>query len=80
MVKPFVMLCLVLLGSVGVIGVHYMLSQPNPHLAHLTEATGISSLALGSAYYEPRFLLTAPQNPAYPQMPSPSRLDYIYAP
>jgi len=79
MVKPFLALVSLLSLLVLAVGIHYALAPQTQTAQWVTQATGVSSFALSSAYYEPRFLLEKPTNPAYPQMLPPNRLDFVYA-
>jgi multisubunit Na+/H+ antiporter MnhB subunit len=61
---------------------HYMTydeSGQKSRLSNLVGVTGLSSLSLSVAYYEPRVpLFDEPINPAYPQMQPIDRMDFVY--
>lgn len=66
----------------GMMLVHYRLSAPTQTFEKLTALaalTKIASPSLSSAYYEPRLLSESSSHPAYPQMHSIDRTDFVYA-
>lgn len=62
---------------------HYTYAQTTQQEAltqKVSRLTGISSLSLSVAYYEPRILFREERdNPAYPQMQTINKMDMIYA-
>ena len=48
-------------------------------IQNMTTLTKGATLSLSTAYYEPRIRLQTRGNPAYPQMQTMNRMDFIYA-
>lgn len=83
MVREFTILVVLLLVSLAVILSHYLLyersDRDNKSLA-IARVIKHSAPSLSVAYYEPRVLYTEPAtNPAYPQMQSIDKMDFVYA-
>lgn len=81
MVRQFFWVAGILTGLGSTVVLHYLFIQysaPNEKLSALVKLTGITSLSLGSAYYEPRLLGEPAAHPAYPQMQSIDRTDFVY--
>jgi len=50
------------------------------HLVNISHLTHITSLSLSVKYYEPRLLFVEEaKNPAYLDMPTMNKMDFIYA-
>jgi hypothetical protein len=83
MIKPFLVLISVLIGSIIMVFIHYSYYDAQISLSSLqrvTAITHISSPSLSVAYYEPRIMLDKRiENPAYPQMQAINKMDFIYA-
>ncbi len=86
MVKSFILLGVVVLVAVGcVVGDYLGYDRPTTQeqIDSVVALTGFSSLALSVAYYESRTprlgVALNPNNPAYPQLQSLSRVGFIYA-
>ncbi|SFV63520.1 hypothetical protein MNB_SV-10-1027 [hydrothermal vent metagenome] len=82
MIKPFFVLVMLLVLSVGLVAVHYLQydrKTPQEVLQEISAITNFSSPALSVSYYEPRILFyETASNPAYPQMQAMNRMDFIY--
>ena len=83
MVKPFLVIAAFLIVLVGMVSAHYMSYHHNAAhtmLQRISSVTHISSPSLSAAYYEPRLLFGESMlNPAYPQMPTMNKMDFVYA-
>ena len=82
MIREFSIFFALLLISLAVITTHYLYERSHLHGTSLiiTRLTNISAPSLSVSYYEPRVLYSEQaSNPAYPQMQSIDRMDFIYA-
>ena len=72
-----------LMMLVGMISIHYFYSDDKTSekmLQNISSITQVSSASLSVAYYEPRVLFYEKMdNPAYPQMLSINKMDFVYA-
>ena len=68
---------------VGMVSIHYLYSDDETSqkkLQNISSITQVSSASLSVAYYEPRVLFYEKMdNPAYPQMRSINKMDFVYA-
>ena len=78
----FLSVSVLLLLSVGML-LHYMASDSSAKqqaMRTLVALTGIHTPSLSTAYYEPRVMpYQQISNPAYPQMQTINRMDFVYA-
>ena len=83
MIKPFFVLLGLLMMLVGMVSIHYFYSDDETSqkmLQNISSITQVSSASLSVAYYEPRVLFYEKMdNPAYPQMLSINKMDFVYA-
>ena len=67
----------------GFVVIHYLTHNgisSKEMLSSVTKVTNISSPSLSVAYYEPRVLIFEEAvNPAYPQMYTIDKMDFVYA-
>ena len=82
MLKPFAFLALFLLLLTSAMLSHFLLynsSMQSKKLLSIVGLTKIASPVLSSAFYAPRELFTIDvSNPAYPQMQTINKMDFIY--
>ena len=83
MIKPFYLLGMLLLLLIAFVGVHYTLGEREgvtDGITAITDLSGISSLSLSVAWYEPRLRrIEKAGNSAYPEMIPLDRMDFVYA-
>ena len=82
MIKSFVMVIFLLVVVITMVTLHYMsydTQTPQRKIDDITSLSKLSSLSLSVAYYEPRQANEIESNPAYPQMNSINKMDFIYA-
>ena len=83
MIKEFSILISIVLLLVSFIFIHYLTHNgisSQEMLKSITKVTKLSSPSLSVAYYEPRvFLYDEDSNPAYPQMQTMNKMDFVYA-
>lgn len=83
MIKPFFVSLGVLMMLVSMVFMHYFYSDDEisqKMLQNISSITQVSSASLSVAYYEPRVLFYEKMdNPAYPQMLSINKMDFVYA-
>ncbi len=83
MIKPFFVSLGLLMMLVGMVSIHYIYHDGETSqkmLQNISSMTQVSSASLSVAYYEPRVLFCETMdNPAYPQMLSINKMDFVYA-
>ncbi len=83
MIKEFSILVSAVLLLASFVLVHYVLNSfnsSNSTLESIVKITNFSSPSLSVSYYEPRILLYDKMlNPAYPQIQTINKMDFIYA-
>jgi len=83
MIKPFFVSLGLLMIFVGMVSIHYFYSDDDTSekmLQNISSITQVSSASLSVTYYEPRVLFYEKMdNPAYPQMLSINKMDFVYA-
>ncbi len=83
MIKEFIMSASIILLMMSFVFIHYLLNNFNSSMSSLESIvtiTNFSSPSLSVSYYEPRVLLHENMlNPAYPQMQTINKMDFIYA-
>jgi hypothetical protein len=83
MPREFYLLSALLLFLVTAVALHATLKRADgveEEVRKLVRVTNLSSLSLSAAWYEPRLRQSErPVNPAYPEMPSLGRMDFVYA-
>jgi len=82
MLRPFAFLALFLLLLITSTLSHYILYNEvvkTKKILSIVNLTKLSSPAFSSAFYEPRKLFSSDiSNPAYPQMQTINKMDFIY--
>jgi hypothetical protein len=82
MLKPFAFLALFLLLFITAVMGHFLLYSSTMQSKKLLLVVGLTKIAspvLGSAFYAPRELFNVDiSNPAYPQMQTINKMDFIY--
>jgi len=82
MVQAFFTAAVLLIISIGAMFGHYLYKDTQllqDHIQKITILTKGSTLSFSTAYYEPRIAIQTSSNPAYPQMQTINRMDFIYA-
>lgn len=81
MVREFYILMFLLLLTVTALVVHYFSYHTATRFETLRQVTGVTgdaSPSLSTAFYEPGRLGVAAVHPAYPEMQTINRLDFVY--
>lgn len=71
-----------MMAGAGGVSLHYASYDRESKLDRInaiTSMTDISSPALSTSFYEPRFLNERVTHPAYPQMPTINKMGFVYA-